>query len=588
MRRSIAVGLPVAGLVTAVAVLAGRRLADPDLPWHLALGRVLVSEGRIPRTDPLAYTHRPIGYMEFLSDGLLYLIDRSTGALGLQLLGALLALGTALLLARAAEPAGHARWGVVGLAIASMSTFLLVRPATISFVLLALVLVLISLHREAPSARRGRIALACFVPLTLAWVNLHGFAVLGLGVLGLYAGYRTACRVARGRAKAFLPVEDGTELWLTWAVTLASFVASGANLGGYRLLTGPVQAGRDFSRITEWATTRVGFLLEHEPVVLGFFVIALVALALGREPNGSRAPNGFEVVLFLFALLLGRSAVRLLPVAVILVTPTVARRLAFVVNGRRPLEVGSLLLSFAAIPAVVSSTPSFGIGFEPQQFPEAAVRFIQREKPVGNLYNFMPYGGYLSYRLYPEHLVLVDGRSGWVHDPQLFGRVLSADDKPALLAELTAELQLEWAVTRSREGEPFGASLATSGKWTMVHLDDVGAVYVRRGGANPELEKRGYRLLHHLVLPERVLEVALTSRSAAPLLAHDGDLAALQDPTSLRAAFFSACGALALHDEAKLARACARLDQLSPGHPALTELAGAAHRVGMRKLSCSL
>ncbi len=575
--------LPVLGFACVVGVLSARRLADPDLPWHLTLGRLVVGEHRLFRVDPLSYLHPRIGYMEFVSDTLLFGIHHWLGAIGLQVLGALLAVATAWLIATAAKSAGFVRWGVAGLSLGAMGTFLLVRPATISFVLLALTLLLVEIHRESPGERRGRRAIASLVPLMLVWVNVHGFATLGLILIWLYAGYRSGCKLARGKLGGAFPIADGSELGAAWAVAIGALVVSGANLAGYGFLTAPLQAGRDFSRITEWASTTFGFLLDKEPFALGFFVIALLALGFGREPDGKRTPRGFDIALLCLGLILVRSAVRLIPVGVILIAPSMARRLGGLLRGRSAADLVSAALPLAAAGAIfVSTTSSFGVGFEPVMFPEKAVRFIERENPQGHMWNFMPFGGYLSFRLYPNHLVLADGRTGWVYDPALLAKVFASEHDPTAFAELTREHQIEWAVTRSREGERFGAPLATSKAWRMVFIDDVSAIYVRHDGANPELEKKGYHLLNHLVPLNKVLGAAISGEVPAADLAHDGDLALEQAPESARAAFLAACGAIALRDTARFERDASRLAQIAPNHPALALLRQASARAGMK------
>ena len=59
-------------------------------------------------------------------------------------------------------------------------------------------------------------------------------------------------------------------------------------------------------------------------------------------------------------------------------------------------------------------------------------------------------------------------------------------------ATFVRDYGLEWAIVRSREGETFGIPLTDRRLWTMVFFDDVGAVYVRKAGANEALAQAGW------------------------------------------------------------------------------------------------
>jgi hypothetical protein len=184
------------------------------------------------------------------------------------------------------------------------------------------------------------------------------------------------------------------------------------------------------------------------------------------------------------------------------------------------------------------------------------------------MWNFLPYGGWLAWRLHPRYQVLIDGRTGWQHDPALVARVRESELDAAAFEALAADLEVQWAVTRATEGEAHGLGVARSGAFVMVHLDDISAVYVRREGPNAGLAASGYRVLRHLTDPAQWFEAARRGTGAEDL-AHDGALALEQDPESPRAAFFAACGAFATRDRPRFDDSVAVLERLAPGHPAL-------------------
>jgi hypothetical protein len=174
--------------------------------------------------------------------------------------------------------------------------------------------------------------------------------------------------------------------------------------------------------------------------------------------------------------------------------------------------------------------------------------------------------------LYPEYQILVDGRQAWVHGSQFMRRYYASEKDPEALRALADELGLTWAVTRATEGEMLTPALARSPEWVMTFWNGTSAVYVRRGGPNHHLAQDGYRVLRHLAQPADVLQAALRRGPTADALAHDGALALAQDPTSARAAFMAACGAIASNDAPGFSVALAALVRLAPGHPSVAVL----------------
>ena len=536
-------GLGIAGAGLAVAF---RRIGDFDLPWHLATGRTILESG-IPRVDPFSIAAPPMGHIELVTDSALYLVQSVFGALGLQALRALVVVAIALLVYRAARRGGAIAWFCVGISLAAMNAWLLVRPATFGFLFTAVSIWAIDAHAQKPETRHGVLALALLVPVQLLWANSHGSLILGAFLAGGYAFYRVASRLAAGRLGPLLPVEDGRGAWLCAAIAVLVAVVSGFNTAGYAVLTGGHTAGAA-SMFTEWAGPTVGFLFVTEPATGLLLAVSIAALAFGRGESGSRVPTALEIGLVAIGLVLSVTAVRLIAFAAILLAYVIARRLAFFdTNQRRTTALGVASVLLLGPLMLARSHTGLGVGLELSHYPSGAVEYIRTAEPQGQMWNFLPFGGYLIWQLHPRHKVLVDGRTGWVHPTEHVARAVASDADDAVFAALAAELDLQWAVTRSREGEPFGGALHRSSAWTMVFFDDVGSVYVRRDGPNRGLANSGYRWFRHLTPPQAVLARAMAPGDG-PDLVHDAALALEQAPTSPRAAFLSACAGIASRD----------------------------------------
>jgi len=571
--------LALVGLVLVVIVLSLRRLDDWDLPWHLATGRVIAQTHSIPRIDDLAFTHGVVKYTEVISDVLLYGVIHVFGPFGLQLLNGLTVGATALALHRTLRGVGPFSYIVVALAIVTMSPWLYIRPATLSLLLLAVVMLVIDLHRREPESQRSERALLLLVPLQFVWANVHGYAPLGAILLWLHAGHRV---VARLRPSPLTPREDGRALMIPIVAAVLSTAATAMSTAGPRLLVMVHRFDEDLEGITEWMRPTLKLVWQISPAAYLLILLVLVALLFGRDPEArTRAPSLFDLMVLVLAGALFLRAIRFIPVAALLVAPFCARRLDAYV---RPSRVMHLACGFAAIlPAFVVALgieQLLGIGWQPTAFPEAATQFIEQRRPAGRMWNFMPYGGYLAWRLHPTYRVFNDGRNALARDRSLVTRGRRSMFEAPVFAELVSELDMQWAITCTIPGLCTGAAkfnepLASSPDWRMVYFDDVAAIYVRRGGPNVALGERGYRAIDHLTTSSSMFELATKGGAKPADLAHDGLLAASQAPTSVRANTFAAIGALATRDQAMFDSAIARLQQIAPDTDAIPTLKNA-------------
>jgi hypothetical protein len=582
-----------AGILAFFGALAVRKLGDFDLPWHIALGRAVAELRAIPELDPLAFTHQRITFLEPLSELLLYGLWKGGGALALQLFGALFSAGVGWVLFAQLRDRGPIAYLATGLALAGMNSWMVVRPATLSFFLIALILALIEWHKGTRSPRTRRLIEWSWPPLALIWANVHGFAFIGVGLCVVYSVYRVCCRLARGRLGALLPENDAGDnsallcALLACVAALANAAGFVARLGPNRLFsTSPVER-YGLERVTESALPSLDFFVHHEPLGPILLLFTLLGLWLGADREGKRGrPSLFEIALVLLGIVGFVTMVRSVPLGVLLLTPVLAGRWGALLP-RTALTRWALATSswLAAGVALLNPGMSLGVGFDPTHFPERAVAFIERHQLRGHVFNFSPFGGYLSLMLYPEQLVFMDGRLEHARDGDLVVRADHALRDPKVFAELERQFDFQYAVLSAREGEASGIPISRDSRWTMVHFDDVAAVYVRSPGPNAALAASGYRVLRHLSNLGAVLELASAGGEKAQLLMQDGQLAVAQAPYSPRAAFLLACGKLAVRDQTGFALALKRLATLAPGHPALGALAARFQQVATPTVS---
>ncbi|HEX4340035.1 MAG TPA: hypothetical protein VH062_29205 [Polyangiaceae bacterium] len=561
------VGVVSAGALAAVAwILSRRPLTDYDLPWNLAMGRVVVATRSIPRVDDLAFTHGPLRYVEVLGDTFFYGVEHTFHERGLQWVGALAAAGTVAATFARMRKSGPVAYLVAAWLAAATAQWFTVRPATLSLLFLPLGLLVVDRHRERPSDWKRLLPL---VPLAFVWANVHGMVALFAALLVAYAvvSLFESRRSGAGTRRTSMAVV---------ACALAALSAASVNTFGPALLLGPLRGDEVLGGITEWARPSLGYFFADVPVATAFVVFALLAVGLGREPDGRRALPLFDVVVLALALAGFVSVVRLTPLAAILVAPLAARRLGSWIPETNLVGVAAAVAPAAAAAYVALFIPTTELaGFDPTRFPVAATNFVERMLPAGRMYDFMPFGGYLAYRLHPTYRVFNDGRNTLARSADFVKRAERAGTDAAAFDGVVRNYGLEWAMTTSKDREVHDVPLARSAEWQMVFLDDVAAVYVRREGPNAKLARYGYRALRHLVEPAGLLRESMHDGPVATALGHDGALALLQAPDSPRACFIAAVGGIAAKDASLFGKGVEQLARLSPSHPALSALENA-------------
>lgn len=487
------------GLLAGVGAASFRRLPDPDLPWHLAVGRAAVTTGSLPSSDPFSYTFpgKRVPY-EYGSDLLLYLVHRAAPGAGLHLLLAL-CLGLLLWLTwlRRDRGAEVLELFFVSLSLIALGPWLLVRPATLGFPILAAELLLIERHR-----REGRKSLLLWlIPLQVLWANTHGFAVLGAGIIALYA----VLAARRHRA-----------------VAAAAVAATALSAYGPAIFLGPLRVAGHERFIAEWTPASYDLLVHADPALLLLLVLAGVAMVRRRD-------------LFTRVLVLGTGAaalfrLRLAPVFITVSAPLLARELEPLARKWRSLPWLAAAAALAApFGLVAQGIAPLGTGFDPAWLPVAACDWVEAHRPVGPVWNNLAFGGYLIWR-FPERKVFIDGRTAYLYPPEFMEAAWKAEVDPAAFAALDAKYGFAWAMTDARGG-PFGLTLARDPRWAMTYLDDRAAVYVDRKGPDAALAASGYSVLRHLTTGADLLR----EPPPLPALRRDVALALSQSPGSRHA-----------------------------------------------------
>lgn len=395
-------------LFFAVLLLGARMInLDGDLPRHLTFGGLILSEHRIPPTEPLIYPYenRPYTSHEWLSQTLYALIYSLGGLPALVLVAALLLAATFYLLYAYLVERFSLRLPtlfIVAWGAAATSLNWAIRPHLFSMLLFALCLI------WADRLRRGeRISIWRFPILMILWSNLHGIFIAGVLILLSFAvGWAADYFFGKQGDLA-----TGKRLWLALILSIAGSLLNPGLADSWFRILGFVNNPYLMSRMLE--ANPPNFQLPEMRVMLALIAFSVFLLAVKR--NSFFSGQGL--------LLAGFSAMSLMSFRNIqlygIVAPFVLAEALMNLRGAPmlnrlentlsnieekisgafyPIAVALLLGLFVLLSPVFKALYQF----EPETFPVKAVQWLKSNPQSGNIFNDLNWGGYLELNLYPQ------------------------------------------------------------------------------------------------------------------------------------------------------------------------------------------
>ena len=380
-----------------------RESADPDTWWHLAAGKYIWQNHRLPVPDPFAFTTdmgTPVYSGELTTrhfnlthewgmELIYYLVQSATGFAGLVLFRTLLlALFCGITGWLSGRRSGSFYRGVAAAVIAALFgvQYAADRAYLATFVMVALTV----------AAFETRRALWLLPPAFLIWANCHGGYLMGWAVAGAYSAEAVYLRF-RGK-----PLPDERKIWI---VSALAFLATYWNPNAWNA----VQVMRHYRdsplqiAILEW-NYPAWWPLDRFNILM----IATIAVLL-RARRRVR-----PVDWLLFAALGGASAMALRNVIfVALIGPIVLA--TYLPAWKRQIPVileyaAAAFLIYLIVPGITGGR-AFQLRAGAWKYPGEAADFLVAHGVRGRIFNTYEQGGYLMWRLWPQMQVFIDGRA---------------------------------------------------------------------------------------------------------------------------------------------------------------------------------
>lgn len=414
-------------------------ITNVDLWFHLKAGELIVRNHAIPTQDPFSFTAhgQPWIVNAWLSEVILWAIHRLAGPNGLILLESGLVLGAyGILLALWRRMGANFALGIGVLALSVLGGAFRYTPRAELFGLLLASTLLFLLYADKRPGLAERSAqsstidprLAPLVALLILWPNLHMAFLNGVAILAIFlAGDRLAALLAPrfpGLIDPAMPTRRFRQLAL-----FSGLAILGTLLNPYALRAwtySSLVAGSSVFRraIEEWLPLITPAAPVNRTSLACLGALALlwaVSLAIRRRVSisslllvffslGSMLIFRRQALLFTLTVpvALGELWRPRLDAPLALDTPAARRAVRMVVAVG--LVATLILLMGFGMGMPLPRSYILQMGVSPLVNPTGAADFVAEHVPGRNLFNTMEQGGYLIWRLYPEHRVFIDGR----------------------------------------------------------------------------------------------------------------------------------------------------------------------------------
>lgn len=376
---------------------------DYDLFARLIVGERFLEESILPFKDFLSYTPTHNWYdHEWGSGVIFYFMLKFLGPFGLILLQVLLMFGTTFFIIKTHNLKRHAYPASLTFMIVFLILFWklnssLIRCQLFSFFFFSMFLYLMERQRKFPKSNSLWI-----IPLVvIIWNNLHGGVVSGLGLIFMYIIGAIIERRPFAKQVAVLGLSTSLLIINPYGYKYLNFLFSATTMN------------RKY--IVEWWNILAA---RH----FFWYLPASIYSIFGFLTSFRKKFDITKTIILAVTLYSGLAHVKLLSISLIAVAALCYNdmcsyfRFKFLREIEKALYPSIIIIALCLIP--LSSPFSCRVGTN--KFPLQEVKFLQLNSIKGNIVVPFGLGSYISYKLYPNNLIYMDGRYEEVYNNKEF------------------------------------------------------------------------------------------------------------------------------------------------------------------------
>ncbi|NBX93258.1 MAG: hypothetical protein EB078_06935 [Proteobacteria bacterium] len=471
--RSLWETLCVGLLILLVVALNHTKIDENDTWWHLALGRWMVQNHAIYRTEIFSQMglSKPFLAHEWLSEVLFYFFSSPTGKLlsyfKLSLIVSSCA-GFGVLLIR---PFFRGKFTVpLVVALSFLIAFRApVRPQLFEIICSSFLLVTLNSWRESPSWKK----LTGLIPVQILWANLHGSYLLGPVLLFLFA-----LGITLSQAFPLLPGDSrqsfslGNRIWL-FVFSFLLLLVSLLNPFHFELLHKSFSVFFLDSYMKEYIREWYSITRVHKGI---WFYVWCSYMGWGWISlfRARRVISQMDFYSLLLATSFPFFGVRYVTLSALISFPDILKRTHDLFPRGLNAKMSTLILVplvllffWVGYPMTLSAANPPGAGFQFGVVPTDIIQHIKANQIKGVMMNHYHDGAFIVYYLYPDVLPVIDSRTDF-YGKTLFLEHTEAYTDIHLFNQFVDKYQVNLVLLRMiPETEVLRNILFQSTDWTM-------------------------------------------------------------------------------------------------------------------------
>jgi hypothetical protein len=398
---------------------------DPDLGWHLRVGKEILEEKQVPHLEKYLYPLESIRWVdhEWLPNLISYLIYNNFGYFVLNIFFALipiLAIIILLLITKkffTKKPPLILSALLLGLGTLAMAPHLGIRMQEITLLFLTLLLLALLQYNHKKNIK----ILFSLFPLFMLWANLHGGFLIGFAVFGYYIFYQCILLILKKR-------KNIKEIFFLISIFILSILTTLITPYGIELYSFLTTYSDTFymTHINEWLSAFHYPIVYYQLFYNALYATILLLIFVDRKNNNIiKNYNFWHFTLTIIFFILAIKSRRHFPLFFIISFPLMLKSLFE--NMQLPTRWNefiktNILINFFFLSALLLTILYFTFSikivknpFTHEKFcksvPCEAVQFLKNDERFLDLklFNNYNWGGYLDWT-WPEKKLFSDGR----------------------------------------------------------------------------------------------------------------------------------------------------------------------------------
>jgi hypothetical protein len=207
--------------------------------------------------------------------------------------------------------------------------------------------------------------------------------------------------------------------------------------------------------------------------------------------------NVIEIMLVLLFTHMSLYSARYIPLYAIMLGPILAKQIDNLLKGSKDNRFMKRILALSDRTAKTDSMTKFNLcatatvvvlafmvvtgnlssEFAKKKLPVDAVKFIQKEKIPGNMFNNDEFGDYIIYAAWPEYKVFFDGRSD-MYGEKIGNEYLKVTQIKSGWEDVLKKYNVNWIIFNTRSA--LSSLLLERDDWKLIYSDKVANIFVKK------------------------------------------------------------------------------------------------------------